>query len=351
MSFYEELLDVAENDGFVFIVLEGAKGFGKSTAMLDFLYNVISLWTGEEGEWVWDKVLRHTVFTINDFWNLGNRNDLVRVYGDKPPVEGKNPALIIGWDDMALHLSGQAYLRGEGAEIGEFVEDFEAVREDVSILFGTVATFRKLPPSLRESGEINIRIKMKERGYGIIYRIEESKKDLDRFVWRKIGEIYFRKIPEDIYNEYVKLKIKAKQVRKQKIILKKLEKAKELAEELTGEDWNDELKLIALGIKDIHGNWTDFGLKVRELWEGSRELSKNLVEDLNIKKAIELNFNRAKVKVLLNRANIKADDHKIDVFVHDLRKYISEIIHMIKSNEIRRISLSELLNIVGEVMN
>jgi hypothetical protein len=350
MSFYEELLDVAENDGFVFIVLEGAKGFGKSTAMLDFLYNVISLWTGEEGEWVWDKVLRHTVFTINDFWNLGNRNDLVRVYGDKPPVEGKNPALIIGWDDMALHLSGQAYLRGEGAEIGEFVEDFEAVREDVSILFGTVATFRKLPPSLRESGEINIRIKMKERGYGIIYRIEESKKDLDRFVWRKIGEIYFRKIPEDIYNEYVKLKIKAKQVRKQKIILKKLEKAKELAEELTEEDWNDELKLIALGIKDIHGNWTDFGLKVRELWEGYIELSENVADDSKLEKIVEWNITRNKIRALLKHANITAGDHNIDKFVGDLRRFILELLRMAKNNEIERISLAKLFDII-EVMN
>jgi len=345
MSFYEELLEVLRNDGFVFIVFEGTKGFGKSSAMLDLMYNILSLWTGETGEEVWDLVLRHLVFTANDYWNLRKRDDIIR--------DDFGRAVVVGWDDIANFMSGYLLLEG-GVSVKEytrFMKDFEMVRKDVAILLGTCATWTKLPKKWREDGEINIRIKMVARGYGYILRLVESKRNPDKFDWELIGKIEFDKIPNEVYQKYDKMKDLAHRAKYELRNFEMRKEAERIAEHLTKEDWENDSLLIGLGIKDIHGNLTDFGLMVRELWEVYRELTENLADDSNAKKAVEMNINRVKIRALLKKNDIEAGDYKIDSFVHDLRLLILELIRMIKSNEIRRISLAELQNIVEEVIN
>jgi len=206
-------------------------------------------------------VLRHTIFTIQDFQNVADREDLER------HEDGRVKILL--WDDFALHTSSYGFWKkGFREDLSNFVEEFEIVREYVAVLVVTCATWDMIPPKLRE--QAHFFIQMVKRGKGEIWKKTRGWLFLKK-EYKKIGEIETEKIPDEIYNKYRQLKHKAVRVKRKVDVLKKEEKAKQLAEELTEEDWKDEELLIALGIKDLHGNLTGFGELVMKYYTKKEE--------------------------------------------------------------------------------
>jgi len=257
---FKYIQSAIEHDGFLFIGILGDKGKGKSVTGLNLLYQVL-------GDW--EKVLKHTIFTIQDFQNLDHRDDLERY------VDGR--VKIVLWDDFALHTSSYGFWKADRENLTNFIEEFEIVREYVAVLVVTCATWDMIPPKLRE--QAHIFIQMTKKGKGEIWKKTRGWLFL-RKDYKKIGEITTEKIPDDIYNRYRQLKHKAVRVKRKMDLLRREEKAKELAEQLTEDDLQDEEFLIALGIKDLHGNLTSFGELVMKYYNKNRE-SLIQIQDLN----------------------------------------------------------------------
>ena len=294
------------NDGFLFIGILGDKGFGKSVLGLILVNNVLQ---------DWNKTLKHTIFTIQDFSNLAYRSDLVR-YED-------GRVKIILWDDFALYTSSYGFSKkGERELLINFIEDFEVIREDVAVLVVTCATWEMIPPKIRE--QPHILIQMTKRGKGEIFKKSRSWLFLRRD-YKKIGEIQTRKIPDEIYNKYRELKRKAKRVKEKITVLKKEEKAKQLAEELKDEDWQDEEFLIALGVKDLHGNLTEFGKLVLRYWEMKQNVTKSPILVEFFKKAVPFR----KFVMLMRDRGIKAGQGNALGFYHDVIEILEK-----KSSEV-----------------
>ncbi len=257
---FKYIQSAIEHDGFLFIGILGDKGRGKSVTGLNLLYQVL-------GDW--EKVLKHTIFTIQDFQNIPYRSDLERY------IDGR--VKIVLWDDFALHTSSYGFWKADRENLTNFIEEFEIVREYVAVLVVTCATWDMIPPKLRE--QAHIFIQMTKKGKGEIWKKTRGWLFL-RKDYKKIGEIQTEKIPNEIYNRYRQLKHKAVNVKRKMDILRREEKAKELAEKLTEEEWEDEELLIALGIKDVHGNLTEFGELVVKYYNKNR-VSQVWTQDLS----------------------------------------------------------------------
>lgn len=236
-----------EKDGFLFIGILGEKGLGKSVLGLNLVYEILK---------DWEKVLRHTIFTITDFNTLPFRKDLIR------HDDGRVKVLL--WDDFALHTSSYGFAkRGERDLLIDFIEHFEVVREEVAVLIVTAATWDMIPPKLRTAAHVFIN--MKKRGVGEVWVKQRSWLFL-RKDYKKVGEIESKPIPIEIYKKYREMKKRAKRVKEKMTVIKQIEKAKALAKELTDEEWADEELLMAYGIIDTHGNLTEFGKLVKKFY-------------------------------------------------------------------------------------
>jgi hypothetical protein len=352
MSFYEEFVEVIENKGFILVAFVGDKGFGKSNALLDFMYNILRLVKDfESDKESWDYVVKHIVFTIPDFMNLKHRDDLIR---DK-----FGRVVIAGWDDFGLHNSGYAFQRGEGDEIGEFIEWFEAIRERLGICVLSVATYELIPPKLRKTGQVHLRFEFVGRGEAIIYRKEKKRNRLDKWYWLELGTIRFKKVPDWVYDKYLVLKHRAEEVKYQKMLMRKMNKALSIIEKMPEDWWQDDLKLMALGLKDIHGNWTELGKMVKEYIEGSNENSDFAVELANSEIEVNKAISHDLIAVALREEGYKGNDSEIPKIRRAFVKLIPLVLWWLKNNGTKKIPLSWYydtrkrleLGEFGEVMN
>ena len=246
------IVKCVKEDGFVLILVYGDRGLGKSTLGLNIVYNsLMNLYPEYDDTTLWEKTVKHTIFTIEDFDNATNRKDILKW------EDGRIPILL--WDDFALHTSSYGFLRGEGDKIGEFLENFETVREDIAVIVITCATPEMIPPKMRESPQVYI--KLIKRGVGKIYVKEDDKEG--RTLWDKIlvwrYTIKWNSAPKEYYNRYKELKRKAHEIKKMQRLLRKKEKAKELAEKITEWEWKDKTTLHGYGILDTFDNITGFG--------------------------------------------------------------------------------------------
>jgi len=290
-----------ENDGFLFIGILGDKGLGKSVMGLNLVYSVLN---------DWGKVLKHVIFTINDFGNLPYRKDLVR------HEDGR--VKIILWDDFALHTSSYGFSkRGERDILIDFIEDFEVVREEVAVLVVTAATWEMIPPKLRDAAHIFIQ--MTKRGKGEIWVKQRGWLFL-RKDYKKIGEIETEKIPDEIYAIYREMKRKAKRVKEKISLIKQKEKAKKLVEELTEEDWKDDELLVALGIKDMHGNFTEFGKLVYRLWID--EVNKNEANNFILADLFTEAVSQRKFEAILRSCGVKGNKDNLRLAYKELVRYL-----------------------------
>ena len=290
-----------ENDGFLFIGILGDKGLGKTVAGMNISYDILG---------GWDFVLRHTIFTINDFGNLPYRKDLVR------HSDGRIKAVL--WDDFALHTSSYGFSkRGERDLLIDFIEDFEVVREEVAVLIVTAATWEMIPPKLRDAAHVFIQ--MTKRGRGEIWAKQRGWLFL-RKDYRKIGEIETAKIPDEVYNAYREMKRKAKRVKEKMSLLKQKEKAEKLVEELTEEDWEDDELLVALGIKDMHGNFTEFGKLVYKLWED--EVNKNGANNFILADLFTGAVSQRRFEAILRSCGVKGNKDNLRLAYKELVRYL-----------------------------
>ena len=255
-----------EADGFLLIGVYGDRGFGKSTLALNMVYSTFkALYPEKDESELWDLTLKHLVFTVEDFSNACRGPGIIK-WND-----GRVPILL--WDDFALHTSSYAFMRGEGGKIGEFLEDFQAVREDVAVVVITCATPEMIPPKMREEPQIHI--KMVKRGKGKVYVKEEEAEGRTLFdkilVWRYT--ITSSKVPDEWYNKYRELKRKAHEIKKKQRLIRVRNKAEELAEKIKEWEWNDKIILCGYGIIDTFDNITGFGeLVIRAYVEKFRTL-------------------------------------------------------------------------------
>jgi hypothetical protein len=292
-----------ERDGFLFIGILGDKGLGKSVTGLNLTYSVLN---------EWDKALRHTIFTINDFSNLPYRNDLVR------HEDGR--VKVILWDDFALHTSSYGFSkRGERDLLIDFIEDFEVVREEVAVLIVTAATWDMIPPKLRDAAHIFIQ--MTKRGKGEIWAKQRGWLFL-RKDYKKIGEIETEKIPDEVYNAYREMKRKAKRVKEKISLLKQKEKAEKLVEELTEEDWQDDDLLIALGIKDMHGNFTEFGKLVYRMWVD--EADKNEANSFIFADLFTDAISQRRFEAILRSCGVKGNKDSLRLAYKEIVRYLEK---------------------------
>lgn len=157
--------EAIEMDGFLFIGVLGDKGLGKSVLALNLLYQILC---------DWNSVLKHVIFTIQDFGNLYTRSDLIR------HTDGRIKAIV--WDDFALYTSSYGFTkRGEREQLIDFVEDFEVVREDVAVLIVTCATWEMIPPKLRDNAHVFINMVKKELGkFGLSKEVGYSLREITK---------------------------------------------------------------------------------------------------------------------------------------------------------------------------
>jgi len=251
----EELLkrmrEAVENDGWLFILICGERGNGKSTLALKLLKKLFDYYNVGD----WRNVLSHTIFTIHDFDNMIEKSNIR--YEDR----------LIGlvWDDFALHTSVYQFwdpLRQR--VLTEFIENFEAVREDVAVLITTAATPDMLPPKLRNAPHISLDVF--KRGAA---RFFTKKRVLWFYIkWTGKDIIEFDPLPQEVYSTYREMKRRAVEgKRKARHLLVKNSLAEKVAAVV---DLEDEYMLYGLGLKDIHGNWTPLGRKVLKIIEKNK---------------------------------------------------------------------------------
>ncbi|AEA46064.1 hypothetical protein [Archaeoglobus veneficus] len=247
-SIFDRIEEAIESDGFLLLGVTGDKGRGKSVLALNIAYEVLQ---------EWNSVLRHTIFTIEDFYNLEYRKDVERA------ADGR--VKIAVWDDFALHTSSYGFLKGDGERIANFIEEFEVVRENVAVLVITAATWDMVPPKLRNAP--HVLINMYARGKGLIFERDESSPfAFLRKIFRVGGKIKSEPIPDEIYRKYRMLKRNAILVKRRQAELRLEKYAAFLADKMLDGDWKDEITLKARGLLDLHGNLTKFGEMVLLMW-------------------------------------------------------------------------------------
>ena len=243
-------LDAIREDGWLLIAVTGDKGNGKSTLALRLCRDIL-------GVNDWSIVLKHTIFTINEYFALPYRKDVVR--------DDFGRARCVVWDDFALHSSVYKFMTKEAASLAAFLEDFEAVREDIAVMVITCATPEMLSPKIRD--QIHITVDCYRRGRAKIYCRASLLWLFNELV--ETGKLGFSRLPRSVYLEYEKLKKKAKRAKEYELLDKN--RLEELASRLDEKDieslktrtFNDNhAKLMRLGLVDVHGQLTPVGSQV-----------------------------------------------------------------------------------------
>ena len=211
----------------------------------------------------WNIVLKHVIFTIHDYYNIQYKNLIKDEYGR---------VKCIIWDDFALHSSVYRFMTSDNRFLAAFIEDFEAVREDVAVFIATYATPEMVSPKLRD--QANIIIDCYRRGRAKIYCKQRILWFINRFV--KTGELRFSKIPKDIYLKYEELKRRAKIAKEYEVyddefikkILEKLDQDDRTAlmkiknGKAVDVDQRTLAKLLKIGLVDSHLELTPLGKEV-----------------------------------------------------------------------------------------
>jgi len=236
----EKMLDAINNDGFLFVLIIGERGRGKSSLGLNILYHLY----GDA-----ELVRRATIFTMDDYDSLVQNT---RCRGLRAE-DGRVKAVL--WDDMGLHFSTYKwFMPHERQRLMEFVENFQSVREDVAVIIGTVVEAEMLPPKIR--GTANAMIDCVKRGRAKLFTYS-------RYLWLKkwkaVGVIEWSKTEPQLYLAYKQMKRRAHRAKEKARIVSRTKLAKIYAELLRSLSDIDAELLYGLGIIDKDGNLTPFG--------------------------------------------------------------------------------------------
>ena len=238
----DKIRSAIEEDDFLFILIIGERGRGKSTLALNIAYSIY----GEI-----DLVKKAVVFSPDDYDSvvMSSKYDYLRAR------DGRVKALL--WDDIGLHFSTYQWFTPHARQrMTEFIENFQTVREDVAVLIGTVVEVEMLPPKLRSAS--NYMVDCVRRGKAKLF-------GYSRYLWfrkwKVAGEIYWTKTDPELYKYYKQLKKRAHKAKEKARIVSRTKLAKiyaELLKSLSREHIDFEL-LYGLGILDKDGNLTPFG--------------------------------------------------------------------------------------------
>ena len=237
----QKTLEAETRDGFVFIMIIGERGKGKSSLALNLAARLV----GEEN------VIDALVFTIDDF------DSKVSEPPEKLVAEDGRLKLLL-WDDIGLHFSTYTWFTPHMRQrMQEFIENFQTVREDVAILIGTAVEVEILPPKLRSAA--NIMIDAQRRGKAKVF-------GYSRYLWfrkwKVVGEIEWGPSPPELYKQYREMKRRAHRAKQRSRLLARTKLAKAYLDVLRAMMQNGGLDLetlYGLGIIDIRGRLTDFG--------------------------------------------------------------------------------------------
>ena len=112
--------EAVNEDGFLFILIIGERGKGKSTLALNILIHVYrdpSL------------VEKAIVFTTDDYDSLTQSSSYKLLRAE----DGRIKAIM--WDDIGLHFSTYQWFTPHARQrMIEFIENFQTVREDLSLI-------------------------------------------------------------------------------------------------------------------------------------------------------------------------------------------------------------------------
>jgi len=234
--------EAIEEDGFLFILIIGERGKGKSTLALNIMQHIY----GEE------RLVRNAVvFTPDDYDSLVFSR---RRYRSLRADDGRIKAIL--WDDIGVHFSTYKWFTPHQRQrMIEFLEDFQAVREDVAVLVGTVVEEDMLPPKLRSAA--NYIVDCVKRGYG---KVHGYTRVLWLKTWKVRGEIRWSKAEPGLYTWYRSMKRRAHRAKQRARTLTRTKLVKAYAEVLSSLDGELDFEtLYGLGIVNIRGEITPFG--------------------------------------------------------------------------------------------
>ncbi len=237
----EKINEAINEDGFLFVLIIGERGKGKSTLALNILQHIY----GDAA------LVKHSiVFTPDDYDSL-TQNSVK--YDGLRAEDGRVKAIL--WDDIGLHFSTYQWFTPHARQrMIEFIENFQTVREDVAVLIGTVVEAEMLPPKLRSSANYMVdcvrRGKAKLFGYSRYLWLRK---------WKALGSIEWSKTEPELYQYYRKLKRRAHRAKERARIVSRTKLARIYAELLQSLSNIDFELLYGLGIVDKDGNITPFG--------------------------------------------------------------------------------------------
>ncbi len=236
----DKIDDAINNDGFLFVLIIGERGKGKSTLALDILANIY-----DDAE----LVKKAIIFTMDDY------DSLIQNTRYKGLRAGDGRIRAVMWDDMGLHFSTYKWFTPhERLRLTEFIENFQTVREDIAVLIGTVVEAEMLPPKIR--GTVNMMIDCVRRGKAKLFGY---KRYLWFKTWKVIGNIEWSRTEPQLYMEYKKMKRRAHRAKEKARLISRTKLARVYAELLSSLSDIDFELLYGLGIVDKDGNLTPFG--------------------------------------------------------------------------------------------
>lgn len=238
-------IDTAINeDGFLFVIIAGERGKGKSTLALNIamhVYNNPEL------------VEKSLAFTLDDY------EYIVDKAGELRARDGRTKLIV--WDDIGVHFSTYKWFSPhQRQKMIDFLENFQSVREEVAVLIGTVVEIEMLPPKLRTAA--NMIVDCQRRGQGKLFRYTRY---LWLRKWKAVGTIEWGKTEESLYKRYRELKRLAHRARRKAKLVTFSKLAKIYAEvvKTLAEQGEVDLELLyGLGIVNKDGELTEFGYLV-----------------------------------------------------------------------------------------
>lgn len=240
----QRIENAIENDGFLFIIIAGERGKGKSSLALNIAQHVY----GSR-----DLVLKSLVFTLDDYEYVVEKREELKA------SDGRTKLVL--WDDIGVHFSTFKWFTPlQRQKMIDFLEGFQSVREDVAVLLATVVEIEMLPPKMRAAS--NLVIDCVRRGRAKVFTYS-------RYMWfrkwKVIGEVEWGPAEPSLYNEYREMKRRAHRARRKARIISHSKLVKAYAEVVASLYANGELDfetMYGMGLVTKDGDLTSFGYLV-----------------------------------------------------------------------------------------
>ena len=199
LAISRHMREALEDGEFRAFIIVGSKGAGKSTYAIKAVAHYLHYFEGLQFRDAYREALESVVFTAPEFIDVAS--------------EGRD---VIIWDDAGVFLSTYMWFDEKYRRYLEaFLDYYDVVRTDASIIIFTTPKKDKLPPKVRTDPSSFI-VRIAKAGFVVenntkvkIARAEGVRNQEGLYEDRTIRQLVFRdkfrvKLPEDIYNDYMK---------------------------------------------------------------------------------------------------------------------------------------------------